>query len=438
MRGNSRIYSRKPLPPQDYLTATVTSLLREMAGANATDQPDWWEGDSWADAVGDPEAVCAGRRPLGEPARGAFTSAPGVPLSSRSRLTGRIHLYVVDTSHPRHHMFPGWKLETDPRIPPAWRGRSANATDYWFRSFAALRRRYGVLPCVTFLSWGAYTRLVEVGDPDLSRGVPAWHPDNRRKNMQRGLATQTLDFVSGVRHAAAFSPRAHVLVWEDDCHACTGVTALIESADRVLSTVDPRWGALKLGNGGSGMLFHRDIVAGAVPYLVTRRGSENIDVSMWRYVHSGGWSDYVSKKSWSAHRGQQSSFKLGVGPTWGRVKCTNDLDRHWGWYRPCEVSRVEELAWQVENGVVSTPGKGGPGATAAAAGSPGPYRFNASVTLPPSRSPAQRADVPPGSALGSGDGGWSGRYTLHTLARDFACSVYSPASDGQMPPGING
>ena len=271
--GSVTLFARAELPPQDYLTTTVVSLLDEM-------------GIGGACKTG-----------------GAFD--------------GRAHLYVMDTSRLSMHERDG------PDGGPATlitEQRGPERDDYWFRAFAWLRARYGALPCVTFVPATSYTRVSEVSAPPL-RGTPHFHPDNQRKTMPRGLVQQTLDFVGALRYAAAASPAAHALVWEDDCFACHGSLSALDSAVKAISTFDPAWGSVKIGNGGSGMLFHADIVGNLLVYLQTRRGSENIDVSMWRYLNSGAYSDYISRGTWSAHRGLTSSLRLGAGQIWGRVKC---------------------------------------------------------------------------------------------------------------------
>ena len=112
---------------------------------------------------------------------------------------------------------------------------------------------------------------------------------------------------------------------------------------------DPHWGGLKVGNGGSGMLFHADLVPQLLTYLLTRRGSDNVDVSMWRFLHSGQYSDYLAKATWSAHRGLTSSLRMG-GQSWKRVECGNALDFYWGHYKECAADRIAEAAVGVGGG----------------------------------------------------------------------------------------
>jgi len=421
-------FSRHPVPPLDYVTATVTSLMRAIGGSTDTNSepdeltcgvpPDTDEDDNDDDIDEDRDSV------LGPNVEAAAATAPwrragsaatvngtgGVRLLATAAAAGRTHLYVVDTSPAGTHIFPSGGSDAD----PSEVSTSQTGSHYWFTAFAYLRRKYGHLPCVTFLTAGAYTRLTEAREPPRGRGLPSWHPDNRGKPMMRGMVSQTLDFVSAARHAAAFSPASHLLVWEDDCHACTGVLSLLGHTMQALDTFDPRWGALKVGNGGSGLLVHRDLVAGLLPYLMTRRGSENVDVSMWRYVFNGGYSDYISKLSWSAHRGLQSSFKLAVGQTWNRVHCTNELDRHWGWYAPCQTVAAAAAA---ESGAGGGTGFGVNPAVAAAAVD----AFLGEVAPPHPLAPRADDDLPR-------------LYRYAALARDWDCSVYSPATDGVMPP----
>ena len=287
------LYTKERPPPMDYVTSTVVSLMQEMGGEKCD-------------------------------ADGAFG--------------GKVHVYVVDASKREWHGVEGGEaaVKANPRI--ALRGPQAE--DYWFRAFAWLRRRYGHRPCVTFLPANGYTRLKEVAFPAHGRGMPAFQSDNQGKKMQRGQVTQTLDFVSGIRHAAAHSPGAHVFVSEDDNHFCTGIFTHLASSVKAVARFDPQWGALKVGNGGSAILFQADLVPNLLTYLTTRRGSDNVDVSMWRYLHSGQHSDYLSRTTLSAHRGLQSSFKLGFIPVWQRVKCGGELDFYWGHYRDCDAGWV--------------------------------------------------------------------------------------------------
>jgi hypothetical protein len=332
--GGVQLYSKTELPPQDYLTTTVMSLLEEML-------------DSKTDLQG--QVGCG---------------------DEHSPFRGRAHLYVMDTSALTLHVDPKHPQEL---ITPV---RSPERDDYWFTAFAWLRRRYGALSCVTFVPATSYTRLTEIAFP-LKRGVPDFHPDNIGKNMMRGVVQQTLDFVSALRYAAAASPKAHAMVWEDDCFACKGSLRELAKAVHTISRFDKNWGSLKIGNGGSGMLFKEDIVGNLLVYLQTRRGSENIDVSMWRYLNSGGYSDYITRGTLSAHRGLQSSLRLSAGAQWGRVKCRGMLDRHWGWYKECDLSRI-----------------------------------------------AAASDV---QLRGGADP------TVSSFVKDWDCSVYSPATDGIAP-----
>ena len=418
-------FSRHPVPPLDYVAATVTSLMRAIGGSTDTNsEPDELTCGAPPDTDTDNDNSDEDRDGvLGPNVASAAASAPwrragsaatvngtgGVRLLATAAAAGRTHLYVVDTSAAGAHAFPSGGSDAQ----PSNAGTDQAGSHYWFTAFAYLRRKYGHLPCVTFLSAGAYTRLTEAREPARGRGLPSWHPDNRGKPMKRGLVSQTLDFVSALRHAAGFSPASHLLVWEDDCHACTGVLSLLGHTMQALDTFDPRWGALKVGNGGSGLLVHRDLVAGLLAYLTTRRGSENVDVSLWRYVFNGGYSDYISKLSWAAHRGLQSSFKLEAAQTWNRVHCTNKLDRHWGWYAPCQLAAAAAAS---VNGTGGGTGFGANATVAAAAVD----AFLGQVAPPHPLAPHADDDLPQ-------------IYRYAALARDWDCSVYSPATDGVMP-----
>ena len=146
------------------------------------------------------------------------------------------------------------------------------------------------------------------------------------------------------------SPKAHLLVWEDDCFACEGTITTLANAADVVSAFNPAWGGFKIGNGGSGMLFHAELAAPLVIYLLSRRGSDNVDVAMWRFLHSGAYADYLARETWSAHRGILSSF----GGSWKRVECGNALDWYWGWYTDCEAAKMISQAETVAQGAAVT------------------------------------------------------------------------------------
>jgi len=464
--GAGLYLSRTPIPPLDYVSDTVISLLREMGGGVADIDGAGAAGVCYGaggDSGGGGGGGAASNAGSSSSSSAGAASAAAAEGQSRA-FRGRTHLYVVDTSPEAMHGLP---QGSGASYPPADSGSGSSASsgaagaavgaaagaavaplthdavlpqrytpralqgqaggggldvhgpaspDYWFHAFAYLRRRFGHLPCVTFLSHGAYPRLRETAPPAKGRGQPRWHADNRRKSMERGKVSQTLDFVGGLRAAAALSPRAHAMVWEDDAHACNGTLRLLAAFTGVLdSGLDPRWGMVRVGNGGSGLLVQHEIVSGLTPYLVTRRGSENVDVSMWRYAHSGGYPDYISRLSWSAHRGLYSSFRGGAGaaPTWGRVHCSNELDFHWGWMKDCDVSRLT---------------RGGAGAGAAAAGSSSSSQGQTLRLAPP---PGQAAGAE-GSASTQQRQGQSPLppAALEALFSQFRCSVYSPATDG--------
>ena len=298
------LYSVFPLAPLDYVVQTVVSLADELG-----------------------EDCSAG---------GAFN--------------GRAHLYVADASPPAMHVLPGTQDDGAASGSFDVTRRGPATDDYWLPAFAWLRRTYGARPCITFLPATAYTRITETSPPPHGRGEPGWHVDHRGKSMRRANVVQTLDFVSAIRHAVAASPAAHLLVWEDDCFACAGTLATLSRAVDTVAAFDPPWGGFKVGNGGSGMLFHADIAATLVTYLISRRGSDGVDVSMWRFLHSGGYPDYLARVTLSAHRGLHSSF-AGGGPAWKRVECGNALDWYWGEYTDCVIPGVPE--GQRSTGVVS-------------------------------------------------------------------------------------
>lgn len=240
----------------------------------------------------------------------------------------RTHVYVMDTSGLDMH---STYLDERPGAVP----RSPLDDEYFLSSFAWLRSKFGHSPCISFVPATSFTRLRETATP--LRGHPDHHPENAGKQMVRKTETinQLLDFVSAMRFAAARSPAAHLLTWEDDCFACPATVSAYSRAAAVLDVAEPQWAVIKVGNGGSGILFNQDVVSRAIWYLQTRRGSDNVDVSMWRFAFSGGWPDFLSFRTRSAHRGTTSSFRMQMGSTWARVRCGGELDNYWGQYRYC-------------------------------------------------------------------------------------------------------
>lgn len=251
----------------------------------------------------------------------------------------RTHLYVMDTGSLELHNT--YLRETPRKLP-----RSALDDYYWFRAFSWLRRKYGHSPCISFVPATSYVRSTETSQPNHGRGLPDFHTDNRGKNMPRQQTKQLLDFTSALRFTAARSPKAHLLVWEDDCFACSATIDAYSRAISILSLAEPKWGGIKVGNGGSGLLFNADLVSRLLVYLQTRRGSDNVDVSMWRFLHSGGWPDYISYRTRSAHRGLTSSFRISQGSVWGRVKCSGELDFYWGFYGQCNGVTIRDRLTQ--------------------------------------------------------------------------------------------
>jgi hypothetical protein len=78
------------------------------------------------------------------------------------------------------------------------------------------------------------------------------------------------------------------------------VSSVMQREGRPLPGRDPWFGAIKVGNGGSGMLFHPSLSWPLVTYLRTHRGSLNVDVSMWRFLMLQEKGDYISKETYSA------------------------------------------------------------------------------------------------------------------------------------------
>lgn len=174
-------------------------------------------------------------------------------------------------------------------------------------------------------------------------------PCSDRAKRKRANVVQQLGFVAAVEsalHLVASDAAPDVLIWEDDCFMCDGTFMHLSDAANALRRlpVGDTWGSLKVGNGGSGVLLNANQIGSLINYLKLHRGSENVDVAMWRFVASKGLTDYISKRTYSAHRGERTSFKQlhsTVG-LWKRVQCGNELDYYWGDYTACLDAELTE------------------------------------------------------------------------------------------------
>jgi len=323
---------------------------------------------SWSGADSPPmdvrEAHANGVRAILRPPRGV--DGLDAPL--------RTHVFIVDTG--RLDQLHEAVLADDALPEAAWAGDAAAiaalseparrgaarrralasrlegaSEDYWFTAFAWLRRRFGASPCFSFVPATSYVRVSEAMPPAFFRGDPRFHVDNALKGASsRGEFHQQLDFVSALRFGAARAPDAHLAVLEDDSLVCPETLPAIARAVRALDLADPLWGGLKLGNGGSGIVVHRELAAGLILYLQTRRGSENVDVAMWRFMKDMAWSEYLAYGTRVAHRGAISSFSLQKsdgqrwGHAWSRARCGAQLDFHWGTYDSCNGAEAARRA----------------------------------------------------------------------------------------------
>jgi len=213
-------------------------------------------------------------------------------------------------------------------------------------------------PCLTVLGVTQYSQLQEAAKPPHAWGEP-WLPPQRRQTIngakrivKRRLVQQDLDFVGLGAAAAARSPTASLAVWEDDCAVCPGTVAFVQGWMKDMQELDPQTAMLKVGNGGSGVLVPQPVVWPLLAYMASHRGRENVDVLMYLFALDSGWSDYLGKKTLSAHRGRRTSLKISNAftPVWGRVECGNALDFYWGEYEECgnstTVSKHIATAWR--------------------------------------------------------------------------------------------
>ena len=72
-----------------------------------------------------------------------------------------------------------------------------------------------------------------------------------------------------------------MLFWEDDNHVCPGTFAMLEGMLAKVATSE-KFGVVKVGNGGSGIVYDYRWAADLVDYMKMHRGSENVDVQLWR------------------------------------------------------------------------------------------------------------------------------------------------------------
>lgn len=194
-----------------------------------------------------------------------------------------------------------------------------------------------------------------------------WRPRQR-------LVRQTLDYASALRVVGGLAPNAHMLLWEDDTVVCPGalekvawglnMAAAAAAAGSTTTTSDGNWGGMRLGDGGSVTLIPSDLVTQAIIYLLTRRGTDPVDVSLWRFVTGRGAGEFIlASGGVGAHRGEVSAMDGGgggggyagvgvasdpgagagagvveVGRKWGRVACGTPVSWYWGEFAPCSSS----------------------------------------------------------------------------------------------------
>ena len=253
-------------------------------------------------------------------------------------LDSSLHVYVGDVSHLNNGQ------DTIP-VNRAVHFLGMLFDEEWAMAHATLAWR--PLGCLTFLpAWGL-PRLHESHPPPFGWGAPYLSPGQLEarakdkklaaKTPKRGLVQQDLDIASIAMVAAASSPKAGLLMWEDDCVVCPGTLRHLSTAEAALEASGRMAGALKVGNGGSGIQYSPRLTWPLIAYLVSHRGALNVDVLMWRALMVAEEEDYLSVYTFSAHRGRRSSLKQTYGnvASWGRVKCGNELDFYWGEYAEC-------------------------------------------------------------------------------------------------------
>jgi plasmid stability protein len=331
---------------------------------------------SWSGAKSPPMQVrelhSNGVRSILRPARA--DAAPGLDVPPL-----RTHAFVMDTG--RLDLLHAAALADDELPPAAWAGDAAAleaalaamgdgperrgaarrrelswrldgvGDAYFFKAFTWLRRRFGSSPCFSFVPATSYVRISEVVPPAHFRGDPQFIADNALKGItRRAEVQQQLDYTAALRFAAARAPGAHVGLLEDDSFVCPETLPALARTVRALDLADPLWGGIKLGNGGSGIVVHRELVAALILYLQTRRGSENVDVAMWRFLRDNAWPEYLGFRTRVAHRGTVSTFGMerndgqAWSHLWRRAHCGGGLDNHWGAYSTCAASAASAAA----------------------------------------------------------------------------------------------
>jgi hypothetical protein len=251
----------------------------------------------------------------------------------------RTHVYIVDTTPPDLLDSSFWSADA---------GIASDVPSFeWEHAFTWLRRTYGTSPCVTFLTGTSYARLRERAPPAFGRGERTWHPDHLERGDEaratRAPVAQALDFVAALRAAGAASPDAHVLLWEDDAVACGGALGAFTAGAAIASQGDPMWAAFRGGAGSTAVLLAADVVAQAAVYAQTRRGSDGVDVSLWRFAHGRGAADYAARRVLAAHRGAATSLAVGSPALWAPSRCGAPLDLFWGSYGECAVGAEESF-----------------------------------------------------------------------------------------------
>jgi len=108
---------------------------------------------------------------------------------------------------------------------------------------------------------------------------------------------------------------------------------------------DENLGGLRLGDGGTVYLIPADLLAQSVIYLLTRRGSDPVDVSLWRFTSGRGAGElFLSSGGVGAHRGEISAMDVGdtgggsvqgAVSSWKPALCGSPIGWLWGEFAPC-------------------------------------------------------------------------------------------------------
>jgi hypothetical protein len=148
---------------------------------------------------------------------------------------------------------------------------------------------------------------------------------------------QTADYLNAITYAHSQNAAADILLWEDDCIACSGTNLLLHQFRRRVEDTD--WAYLKMGNGASGILINARHVSSLLVFVFSHIHVQNVDVAIYKYGNFLKRAYYHVSTTYSEHHGVRSNF-VGYDQVTGPW-CGQPMTMQWGQYISCE--RMQDL-----------------------------------------------------------------------------------------------